>query len=78
MENTAVIEATPRLDWRNIVMYDDEGRRITNPRTLRAMVQAEEIADAWARRIDSYHFEEISGSYGEEGAGLDTSEEKVS
>ena len=68
----------PKIDWRTIEMYDDEGKRITNPKTLRAMARCEELADEWERRIDSYHLEEIFCRHDEEEADLDGTEEKVS
>ena len=67
-----------KIDWRTIEMYDDEGKRITNPKTLHAMARSEELADEWERRIDSYHLEDIFGKYDEEEADLDSTEEKVS
>ena len=68
----------PKIDWRTIEMYDDEGKRITNPKTLRAMARSIELADEWERRIDSYHLEEIFGRHDKEEADLDSPEEKVS
>ena len=67
-----------KIDWRTIEMYDDEGKRITNPKTLRAMAEGQELVAEWERRIDSYHLEDIFGKYDEEEADLDSAEEKVS
>ena len=68
----------PKIDWRTIEMYYDDGTRITNPKILRGMAEAEELAEAWSKRIDSYHLEEIFGRHDEEEADLDSPEEKVS
>ena len=67
-----------KLDWQNIEMYYDDGRRITNPKILRGMAEAEELAEVWLKRIDSYHLEDIFGKYDEEDDDLDSAEEKVS
>ena len=57
----AVLEreaAAPKIDWRNVHMYDEDGKRITNARTLRAMAEGQEIIAEWERRIDRYLREE--------------------
>ena len=58
--------ATPKYDWRTVRMYDEDGRRITNPKVLRSMAEAMELGDAWEKRMESYHLEEIFGRYDEE------------
>ena len=61
-------------DWRNIRIYDEDGTQIKNPKTLRAMAEAMKLADAWEKRIDTYHLEEIFGRYNEENVNFDTEE----
>ncbi|MBQ9903715.1 MAG: hypothetical protein IJM47_02895 [Synergistaceae bacterium] len=51
------MEPAPKYDWRNIKMYDEDGTQIKNPRVLRSMAEAQELADAWERRMESYHLE---------------------
>ena len=51
----------PKINWRNVHMYDEDGTQIKNPRTLRSMAEAVELADAWEKRIDNYRLEEIFG-----------------
>ena len=46
--------AAPKIDWRNVRMYDENGERITNERTLRAMAEGQEIIAEWERRVDRY------------------------
>lgn len=62
--------AEPKIDWRNIRIYDEDGTQIKNPRTLRSMAEAMELADAWEKRIESYHL-----NYDEEDGEIDTDEE---
>ncbi|GEM_PF-5449166 len=62
--------AEPKIDWRNIRIYDEDGTQIKNPRTLRSMAEAMELADAWEKRIESYHLD-----YDEEDGEIDTDEE---
>ncbi len=69
------LTAAPKYDWRNVRMYDEDGRQITNPKVLRSMAEAMELGDAWERRMESYHLEEIFGKYDEEDADIDTEEE---
>ena len=52
-------------DWRNIRIYDEDGTQIKNPKTLRAMAEAMKLADAWEKRIDSYHLEDLFSRYNE-------------
>ena len=57
----AVLEreaAAPKIDWRNVRMYDEDGTQIKNPKTLRAMAEGQEIIAEWERRIDRYLREE--------------------
>ena len=63
MEQVLEREAAAKIDWRNIEMYYDDGRRITNPEILMGMAEAQEIADAWERRMESYNLEEILGGF---------------
>ena len=75
MENTAVFEAKPRLDWRNIVMYDDEGRRITNPVTLESFAEGQELIAEWEKRIERTGMADAMRRYYERSGELDTEEE---
>lgn len=61
MEQVLEREASTKIDWRNIEMYYDDGRRITNPEILRSMAEGQEIIAAWEKRIDSYHLEDMLG-----------------
>ncbi len=63
MEQVLEREASTKIDWRNIEMYYDDGRRITNPDILMGMAEAQEFAEEWKRRIDSYNFGEIFGGF---------------
>lgn len=53
--------AEPKIDWRNIRIYDEDGTQIKNPRTLRSIAEGQELIAAWEKRMDSYHLEEIFG-----------------
>ncbi len=75
MEQVLEREAAAKIDWRNIVMYDDEGKRITNPKTLRAMAEAVEIGDAWERRVEATGMAEALRRYYEGDDELDPEEE---
>ena len=75
MEQVLEREEEPKIDWRNIRIYDEDGTQIKNPRTLRSMAEAMELADAWEKRMESYHREEIFGDYDEEDGEVDTEEE---
>lgn len=75
MEQVLEREEEPKIDWRNIRIYDEDGTQIKNPRTLRSMAEAMELADAWEKRMESYHLEEIFGDYDEEDGEVDTEEE---
>ena len=65
MEQVLVREAVaPKIDWRNVRMYDEDGTQIKNPKTLRAMAEGQEIIAEWERRIDLYlkeNAEEVDG-----------------
>ncbi|MBQ7221045.1 MAG: hypothetical protein IJS28_08705 [Synergistaceae bacterium] len=75
MEQVSEQTASPKLDWRTIEMYDDEGKRITNEKTLRAMAEAEAIADEWAIRIERSGMGEKMRRYYEGGDNFDSEEE---
>ena len=61
LEREAETKERKIYDWRDIEMYDDEGRRITNPKTLRSFAEGQEIIAEWERRVDSYHLDDILG-----------------
>ena len=63
MEQVLERETAAKTDWRNIEMYYDDGRRITNPEILMGMAEAQEIAEAWERRMESYNLEEVFGGF---------------
>ncbi len=65
----------PKVDWRDIEMYYDDGRRITNPDILQGMFEARELAEEWERRIERSNLDEIFGKYDEEDENLDHQEE---
>ena len=46
MEEVAERETVP-AGYEDIVLYDDDGRRVTNPVTLRAFAESVEIIRAW-------------------------------
>ena len=58
--------AAPKYDWRTLEIFDEDGSQIKNPRTLRSIAKAMELGDAWEKRMESYHLEEIFGPYVEE------------
>ena len=61
MEQVLEREAAAKIDWRDIEMYYDDGRRITNPDILKSIAEGQEIIAAWEKRIESYHLEDILG-----------------
>ena len=63
-------------DWRDIEMYDDEGRRITNPKTLRSFAEGQEIIAEWERRVERYHLDEKMRKYYEEDDDIDGNEKE--
>ena len=65
----------PKIDWRNIRIYDEDGTQIKNPRTLRSIAEGQELIAAWEKRMDSYHLEEIFGDDDKEDGEIDTEEE---
>lgn len=65
----------PKIDWRNIRIYDEDGTQIKNPRTLRSIAEGQELIAAWKKRMDSYHLDEIFGDDDEEDGEIDTEEE---
>lgn len=72
MEQVTELAVTPKIDWRNVRIYDEDGTQIKNPKTLSSMAEAMQLTDAWEKRIDSYHLEEIFGRYDEENVKFDT------
>lgn len=66
MEQVAERTATPKYDWRTLEIFDEDGSQIKNPRTLRSIATAMELGDAWEKRMEGYHLEEIFGKYDEE------------
>ncbi len=44
-----------KIDWRTIKIYDEDGSQIKNPRTLKAIAEAQEIAEEWKQSIKSYN-----------------------
>lgn len=76
MEQVLEREAVaPKINWRNVRMYDEDGTQIKNPKTLRAMAEAMELADEWERRIERSGVGEIMKRYYEGGDELDGEEE---
>ena len=69
--------AAPKYDWRTLEIFDEDGSQIKNPRTLRGMVEAQELIEAWKKRIDSWHIDEILGRNDEEDGNIDTKEEDI-
>lgn len=67
--------SAPKIDWRNIRIYDEDGSQIRNPRTLRSIAEAQELIAAWEKRMDSYHLDEIFGDDDEEEEDIDSEEE---
>ena len=63
LEREAKTKERKIYDWRDIEMYYDDGRRITNPDILMGMAEAQELAEEWEKRMDSYNFEEIFGDF---------------
>lgn len=77
MEQVAERTATPKYDWRTLEIFDEDGSQIKNPRTLRGMIEAQELIEAWKKRIDSWHLDEILGRHDEEDDGIDPQEENI-
>lgn len=75
MEQVMERTATPKYDWRTFRIFDEDGSQIKNPKVLRSIAEAMELGDAWERRMESYHLEEIFGPYDEEDEDVDTEEE---
>ena len=63
-----------KLDWRDIVMYDDEGKRITNEKTLMSMAEGQELIAEWEKRIERNGMAEIMRKYYEGDGELDGAE----
>ena len=66
MEQVVERTADGKIDWRTLRIFDEDGSQIKNPRTLRSIAKAMELGDAWEKRMESYHLEEIFGPYVEE------------
>lgn len=49
MEEVLERETVP-AGYEDIVLYDDDGRRVTNLATLQAIRESDEIAAEWLRR----------------------------
>ncbi|MBQ7170271.1 MAG: hypothetical protein IJR63_10270 [Synergistaceae bacterium] len=75
MEQVVERTADGKYDWRTLEIFDEDGTQIKNPRTLRSIAEAMELGDAWEKRMESYHLEEIFGRYDEEDENVDTEEE---
>lgn len=61
MEQVLERETGTKIDWRDIEMYYDDGRRITNPDILKSIAEGQEIIAAWEKRVDSYYLDDILG-----------------
>ena len=61
LEREAKTEERKIYDWRDIEMYYDDGRRITNPDILQSIAEGQKIIAEWERRVDSYHLDDILG-----------------
>ena len=75
MEQVLEREAAAKIDWRNIRMYDDEGKRITNPITLQSFAEGQELIAEWEKRIERTGMAEALRSYYEGDDELDPEEE---
>lgn len=65
-----VIERRPvPQEYVNIVVYDDDGNRVTNLRTLRSIAEGQKIIAEWDKRMNSYNLDKIFGSNTEEDYG---------
>ena len=76
MEQVLEREATPKLNWRDIEVYDDDGKRVTNPKTLHAIAEGQELIAEWEKRIERYHIEDIFRHYEEDGEDFDSEEDE--
>ena len=56
-------------EYVNIVVYDDDGNRVTNLRTLRSIAEGQKIIAEWDKRMNSYNLDKIFGSNTEEDYG---------
>ncbi|MBR1438094.1 MAG: hypothetical protein IJ587_06095 [Synergistaceae bacterium] len=56
-------------EYVNIVVYDDDGNRVTNLRTLRSIAEGQKIIAEWDNRMNSYNLDKIFGSNTEEDYG---------
>ena len=48
----------PKIDWRNIRVYDEDGSQIRNPRTLRAIAEGQEILAEYLRRKEKWRIDD--------------------
>ncbi len=53
-------------------LYDDNGKGVTNQKTLRSIAEGQKLIAEWEKRIESYHLEEIFGDDDEEDGEIDT------
>ena len=51
----------PKIDWRNIRVYDEDGSQIRNPRTLRAIAEGQEILAEYLRRKEKWRIDDKEG-----------------
>ena len=52
--------------YKDIVVYDDFGHRVTNVRTLRSIMEGQRIIAEWEARMDRYERERLLGELREE------------
>ncbi|MBQ7543533.1 MAG: hypothetical protein IJT02_01165 [Synergistaceae bacterium] len=74
----AVLEreaAATKVDWRDIEMYYDDGRRITNPDILQSIAEGQELIAEWDRRIERTGMAEAMRRYYEGDDDVDGEEE---
>lgn len=50
--------SAPKIDWRNIRIYDEDGSQIRNPRTLRAIAEGQEILAEWLKRKEKWKIDD--------------------
>ena len=48
----------PKIDWRNIRVYDEDGSQIKNPGTLRAIAEGQEILAEYLRRKEKWRIDD--------------------
>ena len=74
MEQILERKASPRIDWRTIRIYEEDGTQITNPDTLQGIAEAQDIIAEWEARMDRYEREGVFDGW-EEDEDIDGSEE---